>query len=177
MVKRSGRRPSLKYTGRGKGVVNHAGAVLLADVADELGLTGALSEAMSVTRQRRGGHDRGKVLCDLAVMLADDGKTISDLQTLRDQPRLFGEVASTPTAWRTLESIDESVIDRLNTARAQARAAAWASGADPGFYRIDIDATLVGSHSEKEHARPTYKRGFGFHPLMAYLDGTGEGPR
>ena len=174
MVKRSGRRPSLKYTGRGKGVVNHAGAVLLADVADELGLTGALSEAMSVTRQRRGGHDRGKVLCDLAVMLADDGKTISDLQTLRDQPRLFGEVASTPTAWRTLESIDESVIDRLNTARAQARAAAWASGADPGFYRIDIDATLVGSHSEKEHARPTYKRGFGFHPLMAYLDGTGE---
>jgi len=174
MVKRSGRRPRLKYTGNGKGVVNHAGTVLLADVADKVGLTDGLSDAMSVTRQRRGGHDRGKVVCDLAVMLADDGKRISDLATLRDQPRLFGEVASDPTAWRALEAADETVLDRINQARANARATAWAAGVDPGFYVIDIDATLVGAHSEKEHAAPTYKRGFGFHPLMAYLDGTGE---
>ena len=65
-------------------------------------------------------------------------------------------------------------MERIKTARAQARANAWAAGADPGFYVIDIDATLVGSHSEKEHAAPTYKRGFGFHPLLAYLDATGE---
>jgi hypothetical protein len=139
-----------------------------------VGLTDALSDAMAVTRRRKGGHDRGKVLTDLAVMLADDGKSISDLCTLRDQPRLFGEVASTPTAWRTLEAVDGSVIDRINEARATARARAWAAGADPGFYVIDIDATLVGAHSEKEDAKPTYKRGFGFHPLMAYLDATGE---
>ncbi len=43
---------------------------------------------------------------------------------------------------------------------------------------IDLDATLVTAHSEKEAAAPTYKRGFGFHPLLAYADhgdgGTGE---
>ena len=53
-------------------------------------------------------------------------------------------------------------------------AAAWAAGADPGFYVIDFDGTLVTAHSEKQGAAPNYKRGFGFHPLMAYLDATGE---
>ncbi len=43
---------------------------------------------------------------------------------------------------------------------------------------IDVDATLVTAHSEKEHAAPTFKHGFGFHPLLAFVDhgatGTGE---
>ena len=129
---------------------------------------------MAPTKQRRRGHDRGGVLVDVAVMLADGGDTISDVAVLRDQPDLFGEVASHPTVWRTLEAVDEAALERIKTARAEPRAKAWAAGADPGFYVIDIDATLVGSHSEKEHAAPTYKRGFGFHPLLAYLDATGE---
>jgi hypothetical protein len=65
---------------------------------------------------------------------------------LRDQPALFGEVASTPTAWRTLEAVDDDALDRIATARAEARAKAWAAGADPGFYVVDVDATLVTSH-------------------------------
>lgn len=174
MVKRNRRRPSVKITGGGTGVVNHAGTRLLADLADRLGLTSALSVAMAPTKQRRRGHDRGEVLVDVAVMLADGGETISDVAVLRDQPDLFGEVASHPTVWRTLEAVDDAALGRIKTARAQARARAWAAGADPGFYVIDIDATLVGSHSDKEHAAPTYKRGFGFHPLLAYLDATGE---
>ena len=121
-----------------------------------------------------GGHDRGEVLVDLAVILADDGKTISDLRTLRNQPALFGDVASTPTAWRTLGAVDGSVLAAIGRARAKARAAAWAAGMDPGFYVLDFDGTLVNSHSEKEQAAPTYKRGFGFHPLLVYLDATGE---
>jgi hypothetical protein len=155
-------------------VVNHAGARLVADVADELGLTDALSAAMAPTKQRRRGHDRGQVLVDLAVMIADGGEAISDLAVLRNQPVLFGEVASNPTAWRTLEAIDDDTLERVKGARAQARAAAWAAGADPGFYVIDLDGTLINSHSEKEGAAPTYKRGFGFHPLLGYLDATGE---
>src|SRR5207244_13180504 len=95
-------------------------------------------------------------------------------QALRNQPGLFGEVASTPTAWRTLEAVDDDALDRSATARAEARRVAWESGADPGFYVIDIDASLVGAHSEKEGAAPTYKHGFGFYPLMSYLDATGE---
>jgi hypothetical protein len=174
MVKRNRRRPGIKVTGCGTGIVNHAGARLLADLADGLGLTSALSAAMASTKQRHRGHDRGEVLVDVAVMLADGGETISDLAVLRDQPALFGEVASHPTVWRTLDAVDEVALERIKLARAQARAAAWAAGADPGFYVIDLDATLIGAHSEKEQAAPTYKRGFGFHPLLAFLDATGE---
>jgi hypothetical protein len=174
MVKRRRRRPALKITGDGAGVANHAGTRLLADLADAVGLTGALSAAMAPTKQRRRGHDRGEVLTDLIVAIADGAETISDLATLRDQPDLFGPVASHPTVWRTLAAVDEVVLARIKTARAQARAAAWAAGADPGFYVIDIDATLIGAHSDKEQAAPTWKRGFGFHPLLAYLDATGE---
>ena len=174
MVKRRRRRPGLKITGDGDGVVNHAGARLLADLADVVGLTSALSVAMAPTKQRRRGHDRGEVLVDLAVAIADGSETISDLAVLRDQPDLFGEVASHPTVWRTLKAIDEAALERIKTARAEARRRAWEAGADPGFYVIDLDATLVGAHSEKVGAAPTWKRGFGFHPLMAYLDATGE---
>jgi hypothetical protein len=161
-------------TGGGRGLVNHAGARLVSDVAYDVGLTTGLSEALSVTKQRRRGHDRGEVLRDLAVMVADGGTRISDLAVLRNQPELFDAVASTPTAWRTLEAIDEGVLDQIAVARAQARRDAWERGMDPGFYVIDLDATLIGAHSEKEGAAPTYKRGFGHHPLMAYLDATGE---
>jgi len=154
--------------------VNHAGARLLCDLAEATGLADGLSAVMAGTKQRRRGHDRGEVLVDLAVMLADDGKTISDLRTLRNQPALFGDVASTPTAWRTLGAVDEGVLAAIGRARAKARAAAWAAGMDPGFYVLDFDGTLVNSHSEKEGAAPTYKRGFGFHPLLVYLDATGE---
>jgi hypothetical protein len=154
--------------------VNHAGTRLLCDVAEAVSLSEGLSGAMAPTKQRRRGHDRGRVLVDLAVMIADGGEAISDLATLRNQPELFGEVASNPTAWRALEAVDDAALARIRAARAQARALAWAAGADPGFYVIDIDATLVNSHSEKERAAPTYKRGFGFHPLNSYLDVTGE---
>ena len=173
-MKRTRRRPSLVVTTGGKGVVAHVGARLLGELADDLGLTKQLSAAMAPTKVRQRGHDRGEVLVDLAVALADGATTISDLRVLADQPELFGEVASVPTAWRTLEAIDVDLLERIADARAEARKAAWAAGMDPGFYVIDIDGTLVEAHSEKEEAAPTYKRGFGFYPLVAYLDATGE---
>jgi hypothetical protein len=173
-MKRTRRRPSLMVTTGAKGVVAHVGARLLCELADDLGLTEELSAAMAPTKKRRRGHDRGEVLVDLAVALADGATAISDLRVLSDQPELFGEVASVPTAWRTLEAIDEDALARIASARAEARKAAWSAGLDPGFYVIDIDGTLVEAHSEKEQAAPNYKRGFGFYPLVAHLDATGE---
>jgi hypothetical protein len=173
-MKRTRRRPALAVTTGAKGVVAHAGARLLCDLADDVGLTDELSVAMAPTKRRRRGHDRGEVLVDLAVAVADGATSISDLRVLSDQPALFGEVASAPTAWRTLESIDEAALARIAIARAAARRRAWATGMDPGYYVIDIDGSLVTAHSEKEQAAPTYKRGFGFYPLLAYLDATGE---
>jgi hypothetical protein len=157
-VKRNRCRPGLLVTTGGRGVLGHAGARLLADLADTVGLGDALSVAIAPPRTRRGGPDRGEVFVDLAVSLADGGETISDLAVLGDQPGLFGEVASAPTAWRTLEAVDAAALVRIGEARTEARAAAWAAGADAGFYVIDIDGTLIASHSDKAGAAPTYKR-------------------
>lgn len=167
-------RPRLTVTADAAHVVDHAGARLLSDLADATGLTWGLSAALAATKQRRRGHDRGQVLADVAVMIADGGDTISDLAVLRNQPDLFGEVASTPTAWRTLEAVDAGALERIAAARAAARKKVWEAGADPGFYVIDFDATLITAHSDKQGAAPTYKRGFGHHPLLAFLDATGE---
>jgi Transposase DDE domain group 1 len=114
-------------------------------------------------------------LRDLAVMLADGGDCLSDLAVLRDQPELFGPVASTPTAWRVVERVatDPDGLARLRAARAHARARAWAAGAHPDLELlvVDADATLVLAHSDaKQGAAGTYKHSFGFHPLLAYLD-------
>ena len=173
-MKRKRTRPRLLVTADGTNVVGHAGARLLSDLADACGLTDGLSAAMAPTKTRRRGHDRGQVLADLAVMIADGGDAISDLVVLRNQPELFGEVASTPTAWRTLEAVDVAALQRIALARAAARKKVWEAGGDPGFYVIDFDGTLITAHSEKEGAAPTYKRGFGHHPLLAFLDATGE---
>ena len=109
-----------------------------------------------------------------AVAIADGASAITDLRVLADQPGLFGEVASVPTAWRSLAAVDQDALARIATARAAARAAAWAAGADPGFYVIDIDGVLIDADSDKQGAAPTRKHGFGFYPLLAFLDATGE---
>ncbi len=154
--------------------MSHSGSALLAELADRLGLTQALGDAMADTRMRRSAHDPGAVLCDLAVMLADGGDSLSDLGALRDQQALFGPVASARTAWRTIAAVDDAHLGAIRAARAVARERAWAAGARPDRLILDIDATLVTSHSDKQDAAPTYRRGFGFHPLLCYLDGSQE---
>ncbi len=158
----------------GEGIVNHAGSSALIELADRLQLTQALSRAMSPLRQRQSAHDPGVVLRDLIVMLADGGDCLSDLSALREQPDLFGEVASTPTAWRVIDSITEAELGALREARRQARAQAWELGARPEEIILDFDSTLVTAHSEKEQAAGNYKHGFGFHPLLCYLDASEE---
>jgi hypothetical protein len=74
----------------GAGLVCHAGSGLLAAVADRVGLTTALSDELSGLRERDAGHDPGRVIRDLAVMLADGGDCLSDLRAVRDQVDLFG---------------------------------------------------------------------------------------
>jgi hypothetical protein len=177
-MKRSKRLPALKVTPDGKGVAAHAGSRLLAEMAEATGLVEAMSEAMAPTVLRRRHHDPGQVLVDLAVTIADGGDCLSDLAVLRNQPSLFGAVASTPTASRVVDAVDAERLGAIRGARARARATAWTTGLDPTAdvqpLILDFDATLVDSHSEKEGAAPTYKRGFGFSPLLCYLDATGE---
>src|SRR5829696_1635491 len=173
---RGGRCFTVDVAPDGAGLVSHAGAALLAEVADRTGLTRELSRSLAGLRERRRRHDPGRVIRDLAVMLADGGDCLSDLRAVRDQEPLFGPVASDTTAFRLIDRLasEPELLDALRAARARARARAWELGARPERIVIDIDATLIGAHTEKEGAAVNFKGGFGFHPLLAYLDESRE---
>jgi hypothetical protein len=174
MVKPAARFGTVEVTADGHGLVSHAGVALLVELADGVGLTGALSGALAESRERRSAHDPGRVLRDVAVMLADGGDCVTDMDAYRGQERLFGARASETTTHRVLKSIDDALLARVRTARAAARARVWDAGARPETITLNIDATLLTAHSEKELAAGNYKHGYGFHPLCCYLDETGE---
>lgn len=164
----------VRVTADGAGVVSHAGAELLREMAEATGLVGAWDTVLLGTyKTMPAAHFPGRVLADLAVAIADGAAAISHLAALRDQPGLFGPVASTSTAWRVLDRVSAAHLPAIRAGRAQARAAAWKAGAAPDLddeLCLDFDATIVIAHSEKQHAAPTWKRTFGFHPLVCFLD-------
>jgi len=182
-------RPRITATADGEGVVSHAGSRLLADVADRTTLAGQLSEVLAGLRRPRARHDPGRVLVDMAVAVADGATTISDVAVLADQAALFGPVASDSTCWRLFDRLDTAGLGAIARARAAARELVWAQRAEfsgapfpparaagrdlPGLV-IDLDASIVVCHSEKELAAPTFKKTFGFHPMLAFCDNTGE---
>ncbi len=175
-VQRDGRRFTVEVTADGEGLVSHAGSALLAQVADKTGLTKALSGGLRALRQRRSAHDVGRVVRDLCVMLSDGGDCLCDLRAVRDQAPLFGAVASDSTAFRVIDAIasDPDALEHVRSAHARARERAWKLGVRPERVTIDLDATLVTAHSDKDGAAGNFKGGFGFHPLLAYLDETCE---
>ena len=174
MVKPKARLGTVEVTADGEGLISHAGTALLVELADRAGLTGALSAALAGTRERRSSHDPGRVLVDVAVMLADGGECVTDLDAYRGQERLFGARASETTTHRVLKSIDEGLLAAIRAARARARARVWDAGVRPDTITLNIDATLLTAHSDKERAAGNYKHGYGFHPLGCWLDETGE---
>jgi hypothetical protein len=175
-VKRGGRDVKVEVRADGERLVSHVGAALIAETADRLGLTSALDRALGDLFERVPTHSPGRVLRDLAVMLADGGDALCDLGAVRDHEALFGAVASDATAYRLIERIaaDRGALERIRAARAEARSRVWRRGARPRLVEIDLDATLLVAHSEKQGAAGNYKGGFGFHPMLAYLDGTEE---
>lgn len=157
----------------GTGLVSRAGVALLRELTINTGLGTGWSTALLDTYAGMPTHLPGRVLADLAVTIADGGDALAHLATLRDQNKLFGSVASDATAWRVLDRIDAEHLARLQSVRAAARERAWAAGAGPDLTDdlvIDIDATITIAHSDKQNAAKTWKRTFGFHPLLAYLD-------
>jgi hypothetical protein len=184
----SGWADDLRVEVGGHGIVSHTGSVAVRALADRSGLTGRLSGATA----RRGFspvHDRGRVLTDTAVMIADGGRVLSDLAVLRDQGELFGPVASDPTLWRTLNAVDALTRDKIAVARAKTRVHMWnliserhgsipaAKVADADLGRtivVRLDASIVIAHSEKSMAAGTFKGTWGHHPLTAWCDNTQE---
>jgi hypothetical protein len=175
-VMRDGRPVTVEVTADGAGLVSHAGSALVAQVADKVGLTQALSRRLAGIKQRQRGHDPGRVIRDLAVMLVDGGECVSDLGAVREQDALFGPVASDSTAFRMVDRIASTpgLLDAVRAAHARARVRFWELHGAPERLTLDVDATLIGAHSEKERAAGNYKGGYGFHPLQVYLDETRE---
>jgi len=181
----------LEVTGGGTGIVSHAGVGLLRRLADKTGLTRGLSQALFSGRPVH--HDRGRVMADISCAIADGARAVSDFRVLADQGEAFGQVASVPTAYRTLEEITRGgtrMEQKLTAAVNAARRYAWTQvvarhGTLPGVRVADktlqgvtcirIDATVTFAHSDKELAEPNFK-GFGHHPLLGYCDNTGGEP-
>ncbi|MEZ5230332.1 MAG: IS1380 family transposase [Acidimicrobiales bacterium] len=160
-------------TGDGTGLATHAGLEWLAETADLTGMTAGFSEAMRGLGGRR--HDPGRTLTQVVLALADGATCLADLAVLRNQPAMFGPVASDPTVWRTFDRVGPAEFRRLDIARRDARARAWAAGAGPaGDVIIDIDGTLITTKTDKQDAAPNYKRTYGHHPLLAMIAETGE---
>ena len=161
MRKSTGLYPTVRVDATGKRVVSHAGSVLLAVTADKVGLGRELSAALRPWRKPLAVHDPGKVLLDLAMSLAIGGDCLADIGQLRAEPAVFGLVASDPTVSRLVDTLASDAVVALkviSTARAAARARAWrlAGQNAPNHERtakdpllVDVDATLVTAHSEK----------------------------
>ncbi len=178
----------LKVTADGAGLAGHAGAVLLRLLADRSGLTAGLGPALA----RRGKSpqvDRGMTLVSMAVAIALGATSMSDIEVLSQLGAALGAAPSDTTVRRALELADPRTLRRIAKARGRARAhVRELIAARPGGFPwpeiagktlkdwlvIDMDATLVTASSDKEGASPTYKKGYGFHPLGAWLANTAE---
>ncbi|MQA97393.1 MAG: IS1380 family transposase, partial [Streptosporangiales bacterium] len=166
-------------SGDGSGIISQAGGLLLLETLRATGLDQALSAGLERWRKPGAVHDPGKVITDLAVTLALGGDCLADIAVLRAEPELFGPVASDPTVSRlvtTLAQAGPQGLAAIGKARAAARARAWelagdrGPGGDGGLIPLDLDATVVIAHSEKERAAPTWKKTFGYHPMTAFID-------
>jgi hypothetical protein len=186
-MQNSARGSKVTVSADGRGLVSRAGAVLLWETLRVTGLGRGLSQALESWRAPRAVHDPGKIIADLAAALALGGDCLADIAVLREQPALAGPVASDPVVSRLVKALaaDElRALAAIRAARAEARERAWAlagdaaPGGDGGPVIIDLDATIVIAHSEKEQAAPTWKKTFGHHPMTAWADhgqaGNGE---
>ena len=188
-MKHNGWDRALQVTAGGKGLVGHAGAILLRKAADQAGLTSALSGAL---RKKSASPllDRGIVLVSMAAVIALGATSMSDIALLAHLAPLLGAAPSGPTVRRALDLAGTPrMLDRIARARARARARAWtliaatatgfpwlviAGKVLEGWVVIDMDATLITAHSDKQGAAPTWKKGYGFHPLGAWCRNTRE---
>lgn len=188
MSKGSGWDQRLVVSSGGKGLVGHAGEVLLRKCADRTGLTRGLNRILP-RGKGPGWWDRGTVLVSLTVAIVLGATSMSDIALLAHQGLVFGDPPSEATIRRTLAGLDETALKRVGKARAKVRAHVWALLARraqgfpwltvagkllAGWVVIDMDATLITAHSPKQGAAATFKRGFGFHPLGAWCANTAE---
>jgi hypothetical protein len=159
-------------------VAAHVGLHALGSFADRLGLSDALSSVLPWRGKGTPLHDRGKVFVQQCLVLAGGGESCLDIEHLRVGADLFGTVPSDTTVSRTFHEIDAERRSAVSGSLAGSRSEVWRQAglmSSSGPVVLDIDASLVDIHSEdKEETAPTFKGGFGFHPIFCFSDVTGE---
>ena len=103
---RAGRPVTVEVTPDGAGLVSHAGTAVVAQVADKVGLTSALSVRLAAIKQRRRGHDPSTVIRDVALMLADGGGACLTSARSVSRTRCSGR-------WRLTPSVPDGRPDRV----------------------------------------------------------------
>ncbi|RKN02895.1 IS1380 family transposase [Streptomyces radicis] len=186
MKKRIGSYPRVRVEGGGRAIVSQAGGVLLVETVRKTGLDQAISAALAPWRKARAVHDPGKILLDVVLAVALGGDCLADVGMLRAEPAVFGLVASDPTVSRlidTLAAAGPKAVSAIRSARAEVRERTWrlAGASSPeatGEVIVDLDGVLVLAHSDKQDAAATWKKTYGHHPLLGFVDhgsgGTGE---
>lgn len=168
-------RPRVKVSADGQGVVSHAGVGILRELAELTGLCAQVTASLADTYRGPWIHAPGDVFGDLVAAVADGADCVDGVgQRCADREHVFGPAASTTTMWRLVdERIDAAHLPGVRAARAAARSTAWAAGAAPpsGWLHVDVDATITIDHSDnKENAAATWKKTWGHHPLLVFLD-------
>jgi len=178
---------ALEVTSGGEGLVGHAGGILLRKLADQCGLTTALDAALTL-KGRKPQLGRGMVLVSTAIAIALGATAMADIAVMGQLGPVLGDAPSPSTVRRVLNMAAGRTLTRIAQARARIRRHVWKQIEDSGGFPwievagktldkwlvIDMDATLITAHSDKEGARPTWKMGYGFHPLAAWCINTRE---
>ncbi len=177
----------LSLSAGGRKLVGKAGIVPVRRLADKVGLTDALGTALT----RRDFHpvrDRGGVLVSAASAVLLGARSIAGIAVMRQAALVLGRPASASTLYRTLDAVGPVQLAKIASARAKVRSRVHdlldlRPGGFPwirvdgreltGWSVLDVDASFVPAHSEKEGAEP-HRKGFGLHPLLVFLDNTDE---
>lgn len=165
-------------------ICSNVGTLLIADTANSLGIADVLDEHLAGLTPDTITHTAGTVMTSMAVALTAGATCLDDLNLLNPlvNTGLTRTTGSVTTAHRRVHQLADRVDvvdDKMTRAMRTIRTRAWnalgtlnpttcATKADPLI--IDIDASLIHIHSNKQDAAPTYKGGYGFHPLCAFLD-------
>ncbi|MGP9650514.1 transposase, partial [Glutamicibacter sp. AOP38-B1-38] len=183
--------PAIPTQLTGQSLVSHAGLSVLTSILNAVDFRRLCEDRFSQFVPATATHRPGKILGALALSLAAGGEQATDIDQLRAAPELFGSEASDATISRFMGRIKEqpeafsygfatmtrSLRSKVWNAAGPRNPAQLATAANPLI--IDLDASLVHVHSEKENSAGTYKGGYGFSPMIAMADygkanGTGE---
>jgi hypothetical protein len=175
--KRSGPYSRARVEGGDRGVVSQTMSVLLAETVRKFGLGTTIPTMLASWRKPRAAYGPGKLLMDVALPLALGGDCLADVGMLRAEPSLFGPVVSDPTVPSDRRSRRVRAGPSQRSARRGPKCAggsgklARASSAAAGRQLIvDIDGALAPLYSEMQTATALWKKTFGHHPLVAFVD-------